>query len=93
MARTVRQDLPSPPAIYDQAYIAQLAEAINRYMVQREAPAEVIAARFILVDPLEIPGDVPDTTGLPTGMLYLAKPPGWVTGGPYFLTIVLGTDK
>ena len=93
MARTVRQDLPMPPAIYDQAYIAQLTEAINRYMIQREAPAEVIAARFILLDPLHIPGDVPDTTGLPTGMFYLAKPPGWVAGDPYFLTIVTEADK
>lgn len=92
MARTVRQRLPDPPPTYDQAYIGKLAEAVNRYMLQREAPGEVIAARFILVDPLRVPTDIPDVSTLPTGMIYLAKPPGWATGDPYFLTIVTDQD-
>jgi hypothetical protein len=71
MARTIRQALPQPPPAYDQAYLAQLADAINYYMFQREAPGDLTAARFICVDPITIPNTVPDTTGLPTGMLNL----------------------
>jgi len=73
MARVVRQSLPQPPPVYDQTYISRLTDAVNEYMFQAQAPAEVIAARFILVDPLHIPADVPDTTGLPTGMMYLGS--------------------
>jgi hypothetical protein len=71
MARVVRQRLPEPPPQYDQEYIAQLAEAVNRYMVQREAQGELIAGRFIMTDPVNIPGDLPDTSTLATGTEYL----------------------
>jgi len=91
MGRVIKQPLPQPPAAYDQTYIAQLADAINDYMYQAQAPAEVIAARFILIDPLRIPTDVPNTTGLPTGMMYLKQVPG-ATAGSYFLTLVMDTD-
>jgi len=65
MARLVKQALPQPPAQYDQQYLAQLVDAVNRYMFQREALAELIAARFIMTDP-------PDTTvGSPVGTCYL----------------------
>jgi len=92
MPRDVRQALPRPPTVYDQSYIAQLADAINRYMFQAQAPAEVIAARFICVDPLRIPGDLPDTVKLPTGMLYLKQVPG-APAGTYFLTVVTQEDQ
>lgn len=74
--RQIRQKLPDPPPQYDQIYLAQLADAVNDYMVQATAPAEVLAARFICVDPIHIPGDVPDQSTLPTGMLYLTAPNG-----------------
>jgi len=91
MARTVRQALPQPPPAYDQAYLAQLAEAINYYMFQREAPGELIAARFILVDPLHVPGDQATMAGLPTGMLVLKPFPGQ-PAGTYYLTVVTPQD-
>jgi hypothetical protein len=92
MARIVKQPLPQPPPVYDQAYVSQLAAAINQYMIQAQAPAEVTAARFILVDPLHVPGDVASTAGLPTGMMYLGPAlaasadssviqQAWATGG------------
>jgi hypothetical protein len=87
MARTVRRPLPEPPVVYDQSYIAQLAEAINQYMFQRTAPAEITAARFILVDTITVGVDVPDTSTLPSGMLYLLQVPG-APAGTYFLTVV-----
>jgi hypothetical protein len=73
MARVVQQPLPDPPPVYDQQYMFRLANAINLFMLQSTAQAkgETIAARFILTDPVHIPGDQPDTAGLPTGMLYL----------------------
>jgi len=91
MARIVRQTLPKPPAIYDQAYIADLADAVNEYMFQREAPGEVIAARFIMVAPLHIPDDQATTAGLPTGMLVLKPLPGQ-PAGTYYLTVVSKQD-
>lgn len=73
MARSVRQSLPKPPPEYDQAYISQLADAVNRYMFQAQAPAEVIAAHFIMTDPLHIPPDIPNTHDQPTGLIYLRQ--------------------
>jgi hypothetical protein len=95
--RQIRQALPKAPPVYDQLYISQLADAVNDYMIQATALGEVAAARFVCVDPISIPSDVPDPTTLPTGMLYLAAPNGsatdstvcgqaWATG-----TIVLTT--
>jgi hypothetical protein len=71
VARIVKQNLPQPPPEYSQEYIAQLADAVNRYMIQREAQGEMIAARYIMTDPVSIPGDLPDTSTLPTGTEYL----------------------
>jgi hypothetical protein len=71
MARQVRQTLPDPPPQYDQEYIAALARSINSFMGQATALAEVTAGRFITTDPVAVPGDLPNTTTLPTGMLYL----------------------
>lgn len=92
MARQVRQTLPQAPAKYDQAYIAQLADAVNRYMYQREAPAEIIAARVVLTDPPQIPTtDWPGTSGLATGTLYLKQVPGGASTD-LFLTVVKQGD-
>ena len=87
MARQVRQTLPDPPEHYDQRYIAALARSINNYMGQATALGEVIAARFIMTDAIHIPGDKPDTSGLPVGTLYLKT----VSGVPV-LTVVMTGD-
>lgn len=87
MARTIRQDLPDPPPIYDQAYIAKLANAINAYMVQREAQGELVTARLILTDTLRVPADVPDVSTLPTGTVYLVSTNN-ITTGMWLLTVV-----
>ena len=87
MARVVKQNLPQPPETYDQDYIAQLVGAVNRYMVQREAQGEMVAARFIMTDPISVPGDYPTTAGLPTGTIYLKQVPG-APAGTMFLTVV-----
>lgn len=81
MARQVRQTLPNPPPTYDQEYIAALARAVNFYMGQATALAEVIAARFIMTDPPT------GTVGLPVGTLYLTT----ISGKPV-LSIVLEGD-
>jgi len=95
MARVVKQTLPQPPPQYDQDYIAQLVEAVNRYMIQREAQGEMIAARFISTDmPIvaaSTAGAYPDTSLLPTGTLYLTQVPGG-TPGQYFVTVVKKAD-
>ena len=88
MARQVRQTLPDPPPEYNQEYIAALARSVNNYMGQAQALGEVIAGRFIMTDPLHIPGDVPNTTGLPVGMLYLKT----LASGEKVLTVVLVGD-
>lgn len=81
MARQVRQTLPNPPPEYNQEYIAALVRAVNFYMGQAQALAEVTAARYIMTDP-------PDTTvGLQVGTLYLRT----VSGVPV-LSVVLETD-
>jgi hypothetical protein len=81
MARQVRQTLPDAPPEYDQAYIAALARSLNSYMNQAQALGEVIAARFIMTDPLKVPGEA-ETNGLPLdtadialGTLYLKYVP------------------
>jgi hypothetical protein len=74
MARSLRQALPQPPPVYDQAYIAQLTDAINRYITAKESQGEEIAARFVMTDPVSVPGDLPDTSTLATGTLYLGQP-------------------
>jgi len=94
MARVVRQTLPEAPPVYDQAYVAQLANAINRYMVQRESLGESIAARFIMTDLVRVgtgPDDYPDTKQLATGTIYLKQVPG-APAGTYFLTVVTEGD-
>lgn len=91
--RLIRQKLPQPPPVYDQAYLAKLADAVNAYMLQATAPSDVVAARFIWTDPVRIPEDLPDTSTLPTGTVYLLDLPGGSGGKPaYFLTVVLNTD-
>ena len=107
MARLIRQQLPEPPATYDQSYIAKLANAINQFMLQVTAQAEVVAASYIctapvVVDPTgAIPGSVPTTKGLPNGTLYLYKtgqapgapvPPGTSGPGTYYVSIVTEND-
>lgn len=89
--RPIRQRLPTAPATYDQIYIAQLADAVNDYMIQATAPAELVAARFICSNPVTVPDDMPDTSTLPTGTLYLKQVPG-APAGTYFLTIVTAQD-
>jgi len=96
MARVVKQTLPQPPAQYDQDYIAQLAEAVNRYMIQREAQGEMIAARFIstdmpIVDPAGGVSAYPNTSLLATGTLYLTLVPGGAPG-QYFVSVVKKAD-
>ena len=86
MAHTARQVLPNPPPVYDQAYIAKLVEAVNRYMVERES-GEVVAPRYICTDPVRIPDELPDTTGLPNGMFYLRK-----VGNYWFWTVISKED-
>ena len=75
MARQVRQTLPDPPPQYDQQYIAALARSINNYMSQAQALGEVVAGRFIMTDPIMVPGDIPDTGQLPMGAVYLKLVP------------------
>jgi len=91
MARSVRQVLPDPPPAYDQAYLAQLADAVNHFMFQATAPGEVIAARFIMILPIHVPGDQATTAGLPTGTLILKPFPGQ-PAGTYYLTVVAPGD-
>ena len=97
MARSVRQTLPEPPPVYDQAYIAQLANAVNRYMIQRES-GELIAARVVLTNPPTIgaatpayPEALPDASTLSTGTLYLIDP-ATAPAATRFLTVVTPQD-
>jgi hypothetical protein len=98
MARAVRQVLPQPPPVYDQAYIAKLVEAVNRYIVQRESLGEMITARLIMTDPPLIastlpakPEEYPDTRTLPNGTLVLINP-ATAPAGTKFFTIVTEKD-
>jgi hypothetical protein len=59
-------------------------------MGQAQALAEVIAGRYIMTDPIRIPGDLADTKGLPVGTVYLKEIPG--SPGAYFLTVVTEQD-
>lgn len=99
MGRIIRQALPDPPPVYDQAYISKLAEAVNIYMIQATALAETVAATYIctapvIVDPSgTIPGSVPNTSGLPTGTFYLYPAPGVSSGpGRFYVSIVTEGD-
>jgi hypothetical protein len=100
MAHAVRQVLPNAPPVYDQAYIAQLADAVNRYMIEREA-GELVSPRYIMADPPSVggagelpPATLPSTEGLATGLLYLRKIPGTEADPaiPRFLTVVTPED-
>jgi hypothetical protein len=84
MARQVKQTLPQPPAVYDQEYIARLANAINSYMFQAQALGEVVAGRFIMTD------QVTTTVGAVVGTLYLVEYPAG--SGQHFLSVVKATD-
>jgi hypothetical protein len=88
MARQVRQTLPDPPPQYNQEYIAALARSINNYMGQATALGEVIAGRYIMTDPIQVPGDLPSTAGLAVGTIYLKT----LTSGEKVLSIVLQGD-
>lgn len=87
MSRTIRQTLPDPPPVYDQAYIAKLVNAVNNYMVQKEAQGELVTARLILTDTLRVPIDVPNVATLPTGTVYLVSTNN-ITTGMWLLTVV-----
>lgn len=87
MSRTIRQTLPDPPPVYDQAYIAKLVNAVNNYMVQKEAQGELVTARLILTDTLRVPADVPNVATLPTGTVYLVSTNN-ITTGMWLLTVV-----
>ena len=99
MARLVRQQLPAPPATYDQSYLSKLVDALNLFMLQNTAQAEEVAANYVctapvIVDPTgTIPRSVPTTAGLPTGMLYLyrAAPP-LGSPGAFYVSIVTEQD-
>ena len=80
MARQVRQTLPDPPPVYNQEYIASLARSINHFMGQATALAEVIAAHYIMTDAVRVPADLPDTTDLATGLVYLKEVPAMPVG-------------
>lgn len=98
--RLVRQPLPDPPATYDQSYLSKLVSAVNLFMFQVTAPAEITAARFIcnspvIVDPSgTVPDSVPDTSGLPTGTIYFYPVAGATPGQPgaLFASIVTRQD-
>jgi hypothetical protein len=100
MARIIRQPLPDPPATYDSAYLSKLVNAVNQFMLQSTAQAEVVAATFIatapvVVDPTgAVAGSVPNTVGLPNGTFYLYRttiPLG--SPGAYYVSIVTEQDK
>lgn len=100
MARVLRQIIPKAPTEYDQNYIQALADAINRYIVQREAQAETIAARFVMTD---VPADVArpgppaiaadDVSTLATGTMILRQVPGTSGEAGLFLTVVTPQDR
>ena len=99
MARLVRQQLPEPPATYDQSYLAKLVGALNLFMLQATAQAEVVAASFVctapvIVDPTgTIPRSVPSTVGLPTGTFYLYRDePPLGSPGAFYVSIVTEQD-
>lgn len=100
MSRIVRQPLPDPPDAYDQEYMFRLVNALNLLMLQLTAPAEIIAARFIstsvpIVDPTgENSNAQADTTGLPTGLMYLLRDPDEPVNSPtaYFISLVKEQD-
>jgi|SRR5215471_326321 len=101
MSRIVKQPLPDPPASYNQEFMFRLVNAVNLYMLQATAQAETVAARYIATAPVVVdpsgktPGALPDTRGLPTGMIYFyPMNPGTVHAGPgqFFASIVTEQD-
>lgn len=99
MARIVRQQLPDPPATYDQSYLSKLVNAVNLFMLQTTAQAEIAAASYICTAPVVVdpsgraPNSVPSTAGLPTGTFYLywtGSPPG--QPGAFYVSIVTEQD-
>lgn len=100
MARIVWQSLPQPPTTYDQAYLAKLTNALNLFMLQSTAQAEIAAATFIctapvIVDPTgTLPNSVPTTKGLATGTFYLFRTGSSVgTPGALYVSIVTEADQ
>ena len=99
--RVVRQPLPDPPTVYDQGFMFRVVNALNLLQLQLTADAEQVAARYISTAPVYVDPTgadtkaVKDTTGLPTGLLYLLRNPGVALGssGDYFYSIVKGSDK
>lgn len=101
MARLIRQQLPDPPPTYDQAFLSKLVNAVNLFMLQATAQAEVVGASYIctapvIVDPSAnpVPGSVPTTAGLPTGTFYLypIAVPGPGQPGHFYVSIVTEQD-
>ena len=99
-SRVVRQTLPDPPVVYDQQYTFRLVNALNLLMNQVTAEAEWTAARYIATAPVYVdpsgqdPNAQTNTTGLPTGLLYLLRDPDQALGTPgaYFFSIVKEAD-
>jgi hypothetical protein len=99
VARIIRQPMPEPPSTYDQSYVSKLVNAVNQYMLQATAQAEVVAANYIMTAPVvvdpsgTVPGSVTSTAGLPNGTLYLyrAAPP-LGSPGAFYLSIVTEQD-
>lgn len=100
MARLVKQPLPDPPKTYDQQYMFRVVNALNLLGLQITAEGEWIAARFIATNMVYVdptggdPKSVLNTTGLPTGLLYMLRNQAQALGTPldYVMTIVKGTD-
>jgi hypothetical protein len=104
MARLINQPLPDPPQAYDQEYFFRLINALNLFMLQStgQAKQEDVAARFIctapvVVDPAgKVPNSVPNTKGLPTGMIYFFPNPDQPTAGQpgeFYACIVTQKDQ
>lgn len=99
MARIIRQPLPDPPKTYDQEYVSKLANAVNQFMLQSTAPAEVVAATYIMTAPVivdptgAVAGSVKSTVGLPNGTLYLYRgAPPLGSPGAFYVSIVTEQD-
>jgi hypothetical protein len=99
MARIIRQPLPDPPATYDASYLSKLVNAVNQFMLQTTAQAEVVAASYIMTAPVvvdptgAISGSVKTTAGLPNGTLYLYRgAPPLGSPGAFYVSIVTEQD-
>lgn len=85
MPRQVRQSVPAPGPEYEQAKAQRMVAVMNNYMFQAQAPGEVVAGRFIMID------NPTSTVGLAVGTLYLKQLPG-APAGTYYLTVVTKED-